>query len=216
VGALDVAADNVTPVDSLASFSSRGPVSADNSFRLKPDLAAPGTKIRSAVGPSGAGSTDTSYTTMSGTSMATPHVAGAVALIWSAQPSLRNDIDKTEAILNASAFHIPSPATGNCDGGAVVVPNNWYGYGRLDAKAAVDYALLETTSVTLDANGQTHIQFYAGQNRTYRLEEEFDMTNSWQQVPNVNDIMANANGILEFIDPNGASHPTVFYRVRIP
>ena len=201
-----------TGTDTIASFSSRGSVSVDGSLRLKPYLSAPGTTVRSAVGPSGAGSTDTSYTTMSGTSMATPHVAGAVALIWSAQPSLRNDINKTEAILNASAFHI---ANGNCDGGTALVPNNTFGYGRLDAKAAVDHALLEITAIVPDNAGGLHIQFYAGANRTYHLEQEFDMTNSWQPVPGVNDLTANTNGPAEFVDPNGQSHPEAFYRIRI-
>ncbi len=88
VGALSTGTDNI------ASFSSRGPVLADGSMRLKPDISAPGTSVRSSTRTS-----TTSYGSMSGTSMATPHVAGAVALLWSAQPSLRHDIDRTEAVL---------------------------------------------------------------------------------------------------------------------
>ncbi|MGH7939005.1 MAG: S8 family serine peptidase, partial [Bryobacteraceae bacterium] len=57
--------------DTIASFSSRGPVTADGSMRLKPDLAAPGTNVRSSYN-----SSDTSFAFLSGTSMATPHVAG--------------------------------------------------------------------------------------------------------------------------------------------
>src|SRR5205814_1618942 len=135
---------------------SRGPVTVDNSFRLKPDLTAPGTNTRSSLPD-----TISSYGTLSGTSMATPHVAGAVALLWSAQPELRNDVAMTETILNESAVHILS---GTCDSG-VVSPNNTYGYGRLDVKAAVDRALFAVRDVAHSGVAVT-VTFYAGAGRT--------------------------------------------------
>ncbi len=116
--------------DTIASFSSRGPVTVDGSMRLKPDLSAPGTNVRSSYNTS-----ISTYAFLSGTSMATPHVAGAVALLWSAHPELQNDIDATESILNSSAHHILSNA---CDIGVPVTPNNTYGNGRLDVLAAVE------------------------------------------------------------------------------
>ncbi|HEY4723741.1 MAG TPA: S8 family serine peptidase, partial [Anaerolineae bacterium] len=119
VGALN------TGTDGIAGFSSLGPVIADGSNRRKPDIAAPGSNVRS----SERGNT---YGSMSGTSMATPNVAGAVALLWSARPSLKNQITATEEILNNSAVHI---ATTACSSSGW--PNNVYGYGRLDVKAAV-------------------------------------------------------------------------------
>lgn len=126
VGALNTGTDNI------ASFSSRGPVTLDGSGRQKPDIAAPGTSTRSSTR-----TTTTSYGSLSGTSMATPHVAGAVALLWSVQPALRNNIDQTETILNNATFHIAS-ATCSSSGG---FPNNVFGYGRLDIKSAVDQGL---------------------------------------------------------------------------
>lgn len=73
--------------DNVASFSSRGPTS-DN--RIKPDICFPGVNIVScrAAGTSMGHPVDASYTSASGTSMATPHAAGACALILQAKPGL--------------------------------------------------------------------------------------------------------------------------------
>ncbi len=115
----------------IAGFSSRGPVIADGSGRPKPDLSAPGVSVVSAALGGGT-------TSLSGTSMASPHVAGAVALLWSAVPSLVGNIDLTEQILIKSA--VPVPANGCGEGVSAIVPNNTYGYGRLDILAAVQEA----------------------------------------------------------------------------
>src|SRR6266516_3484278 len=117
----------VTGSDTIASFSSRGPVIADNSNRIKPDISAPGTGTRSSTNAS-----DSSYANFSGTSMATPHVAGAVALLWSGLPSLRNQITASRDTLNHTAHFIASAQCG--DAGP---PNNVYGWGRVDILAAV-------------------------------------------------------------------------------
>jgi serine protease AprX len=121
--------------DGIASFSSRGPVTADGSGRAKPDLVAPGSSVRSSY-PTGG------YTALSGTSMASPHVAGAVALLWSAFPSLRGNVDHTEFILEQTAKHLTT--TQGCGGDtSSQVPNNVYGYGRIDVLAAYNYAAAE-------------------------------------------------------------------------
>ena len=80
----------------LAPFSSTGPVTVDGSGRIKPDIAAPGVDVWSAW-PGG------QYAMNSGTSMAGPHVAGVVALLWSANPALIGDIERTEEILRETA-----------------------------------------------------------------------------------------------------------------
>lgn len=127
VGALTTGTDN------LASFSSRGPVTSDSSNRLKPDIAAPGTGTRSCYNTS-----DTAYANLSGTSMATPHVAGGVAVLLSARPVLRHDVAMTRTVLNNSAFHINS-STCSSSG---TFPNNLFGWGRLNVKSAYDTLLL--------------------------------------------------------------------------
>ena len=130
-----------TPItNTISSFSSRGPVTLDGSNRLKPDITAPGSNIRSSTRTS-----ITSYGSLSGTSMAGPHVAGVVALLWSAHPELRNNIDATENVLNETAVDVIAAAT--CGGDTGQVPNNTWGYGRIDAKAAVDkLAILSAVS----------------------------------------------------------------------
>ena len=138
IGALSTGTDNI------ASFSSRGPVTADGSGRLKPDICAPGTSTRSSSRTS-----DTSYTSLSGTSMASPHVAGGVGLLLSARPALRGNVMGTRNFINQSAVHILSST---CDGGgAGVSPNNTFGHGRIDVQAAVN-SVMQVTSVVSRKN----------------------------------------------------------------
>ena len=130
-----------TGSDTIASFSSRGPTTADGSMRRKPDIAAPGTSTRSATR-----SSDTAYASLSGTSMASPHVVGAVALLLSARPALQRDPLTTRTALNNGAFHINSAT---CDaGGPASWPNNVYGYGRLDVKNAADNVMRVSSAVS--------------------------------------------------------------------
>src|SRR5205085_5365762 len=77
------------------------------------------------------------YASFNGTSMATPHVAGAVALLWSAYPSLKNQIGPTESLLDQGAVHVSVSSCGSSG-----VPNNAFGWGRLDVKGALDLTTL--------------------------------------------------------------------------
>jgi hypothetical protein len=126
VGAVDRSGD-------VAAFSSRGPVTADGSDRIKPDIAAPGVNIFSSL-------PDGNYGESSGTSMAGPHVAGVVALLWSADPSLIGDIDRTEQIIVDTAQPYVGETLGCFTEGT---PNAAYGYGIVDAYAAVKEVLGE-------------------------------------------------------------------------
>jgi hypothetical protein len=124
VGAIDQAGN-------VAIFSSRGPVIADGSGRIKPDIVAPGEGIFSSL-PGG------TYGSNSGTSMAGPHVAGAVALLWSADPTLIGDIDRTEQLLIQAADPYTGSVVGCFEGD---IPNAAYGYGILDVYEAVKETL---------------------------------------------------------------------------
>jgi len=142
----------------ITIFSSRGPIPGENNL-LKPDIAAPGQNIRSSIPDGGYGVAD-------GTSMAGPHVAGLVALIWSANPDLIGQIEETEEIIRQSAR--PVMVNAACDlqgnrplselslmeqmeamanatecacGNVTGVPNNVYGWGEIDALSAVRRAL---------------------------------------------------------------------------
>ncbi|WP_225854156.1 S8 family serine peptidase [Micromonospora sp. ALFpr18c] len=113
--------------DRLAVFSSRGPRHGDNA--PKPDITGPGVDIlaaRSQYAAAGEGA----YQTMSGTSMATPHVAGAAALLAATHP------DWTGARLK-DALMSTSKATPRH-------PLEWAGSGRVDVDAAVHATVFAT------------------------------------------------------------------------
>jgi subtilisin family serine protease len=112
--------------NNIASFSGRGPSALGGG--IKPNVSAPGVDVRSSVPTNGYGS-------MSGTSMASPHVAGTVALIISRNPALRGDISGIRSILDTTATDKSDLSCGGTAGN-----NNVYGQGRLNAFAAVSAA----------------------------------------------------------------------------
>ena len=117
-----------TSSDSMAYYSSRGYATGTN--LMKPDIVAPGSGVKSAYYTS-----DTSYTSLDGTSMAGPHVAGAVALLWSARACFMNRQDATQVVINNSALDLPGIVE-SCGGNYTTGPNNTWGNGRLDILAA--------------------------------------------------------------------------------
>jgi subtilisin family serine protease len=117
----------------IASFSSRGHVTVDGSNRIKPDISAPGVNVRSCL-------KDGSFANYNGTSMAGPHVAGLVALMISANQALSGEVDKIQEIINYTAKHMTSTQTCNNVPGTSI-PNNTFGYGIIDAEAAIDLVL---------------------------------------------------------------------------
>ncbi|UCD75797.1 MAG: S8 family serine peptidase [Phycisphaerales bacterium] len=147
---LAVAAVNANnPSWPIADFSSRGPTNCtpDGTWATKPDIAAPGVDVRSAY-PGGG------YTTMSGTSMASPHVNGVVALIRQANPDL--SMEQAKQIIYDTAYDLGDPGE-----------DNDYGWGMIDAYEAVLLALSSTSLMfefpdgrpdLIDPNGGTTIR----------------------------------------------------------
>ncbi len=119
--------------DTIAGFSSRGPVTVNGTGIRKPDVSAPGVAVRSCI-------RDSSYATFSGTSMAGPHTVGLVALMISANPDLAGQVELIEDIVEQTA--VPKTDTVDCGGiSSQDIPNNIYGYGRINALAAVNEGL---------------------------------------------------------------------------
>lgn len=115
----------------IAVFSSRGPSALDKG--VGPDAVAPGVNIRSAV-PGNA------YSSMSGTSMAGPHMVGIVALMWSANKNYIGRVTETAEVLRKTA--IPLKSSENCGGvSGQAIPNNTFGFGFVDSLAAVQTVL---------------------------------------------------------------------------
>ena len=135
--------------NALASFSSRGPSTFYTPNILKPNISAPGVNVRSTTRTS-----DTSYGNNSGTSMAGPHVAGVVALLWSARPGLVRNIALTKQVLQNSANPAVILVPAQTCGGTLSteIPNNSFGHGRVDALNA--YNISAPTAATAIISGQ--------------------------------------------------------------
>lgn len=120
-----------TSTDSLASFSSRGPAYYQNNYYIKPEISAPGVNIRGAYPRD-------RYTSLSGTSMASPLVGALVVLMTANCPCIARDVTQIEKIIKETAapkFISSGPFCGNDS--ATSRPNNHFGWGRIDALAAV-------------------------------------------------------------------------------
>lgn len=148
-----------TAADTIVNFSSRGPVLVDGSLRLKPNVSAPGSGVRSSI-PGGG------YQLLSGTSMAAPHVAGLVALVLDARPDLAGQVDVLESLIEQSAIAMTTTETcGDIPGSQV--PNNTFGWGRINALATVQSALaLPAPTIQINQTTDT-VGYYPGQVFTY-------------------------------------------------
>jgi subtilisin family serine protease len=127
------------PIGSLVEFSSNGPIvelrdkKMTTSPVFKPDLVAPGSRIKSAVDSKALIADDNGdrhtdgYALMDGTSQAAPHVTGAIALLFERKPTLTQD--EVKEILTSSTTK---------DGFTGLTPNNLWGHGKLNIKAAIE------------------------------------------------------------------------------
>lgn len=125
--------------DELADFSSRGPGYAPG---IKPEISAPGVYIRSSI-PGG-----NFYGYKSGTSMAAPHISGVAALLLSAEPNL--SVDDLERVMMDSAIPLTDTDYPNS-------PNYGFGYGLVNALAAVNSVNCGGPIGDLDGNGLVNV-----------------------------------------------------------
>ena len=126
---------------SIWSSSSRGPSPFHSSN--DPNVCAPGANIRSSV----RGDLSRRW---NGTSMSGPHVAGLVALMWSANSSLIGNVSGTENIIEQTANSTSSSTCSPPSG----IPNNLYGWGEIDCYQAVVQGM-STPTPTITPGGPT-------------------------------------------------------------
>jgi subtilisin family serine protease len=121
--------------DVMAYFSSRGPRLGDRA--VKPDVSAPGVGIVAAraAGTSLGAPEDDYYTSLEGTSMATPHVAGLAAILKHRHPAW--DGERLKAAITASTVPVP---------GATAFDT---GTGRVDAERAIAQTVISSGSLNL-------------------------------------------------------------------
>ena len=119
----------------ISGFSSRGPSWLHPSDFI-PDVMAPGENIRSSV-PGGGYEGG-----WNGTSMAGPHVTAMIGLMWSANPALQGLVDITYEIIEQTAVPLTGEEGSGCGGDYLDGPNNDWGFGTIDALAAVQAAML--------------------------------------------------------------------------
>ncbi|MBK9732697.1 MAG: S8 family serine peptidase [Chitinophagaceae bacterium] len=132
-----------------APFSSRGNTQVNNIFLTKPNVAAPGVDVLSCI-------PGNQYAFFSGTSMAGPHVAGTVALMISANPALAGEVDEIENILQETAQ--PATTFDGCGSDqSTSIPNNTFGFGIIDALAAVEKSLLATTAFSFEEHSNISV-----------------------------------------------------------
>src|SRR2546426_3710263 len=197
-----IAVGAVDNTDTIASFSSVGGPMADHG------IVAPGVNIFSSWLLDG-------YATLSGTSMATPHVAGTIALMMQSNPSLTPAQIKN-TLFSTACTGITSPS---CPSGAV--PNSVYGHGRVDALAAHNAVVAQTApgiptglKATTASYSSIVLSWTAPPNNGgsaitgYKIERSADGGTSWSTIA------ANTGSTATTYSDNGLAPSTTYtYRV---
>ncbi|MCH1625166.1 S8 family serine peptidase [Fredinandcohnia sp. SECRCQ15] len=177
----------------MADFSSRGPVV--KTWMVKPDVSAPGVNIVSTV-PTHDPSNPHGYAAYQGTSMASPHVAGASALLLQAHPNW--SVQDVKAALMNTAENLIDPATGED------YPHNTQGAGSIRVLDAINAKTLVTPGshsfgvFYKDKGKQVEKQHFTIKNlsnerKSYSFEVKFDGNPNGIKVITSNNLKVNAN-----------------------
>ncbi|WP_272495807.1 S8 family peptidase [Bacillus pinisoli] len=178
--------------ETVADFSSRGPVM--DTWMIKPDVSAPGVNIVSTV-PTHNPDAPHGYASYQGTSMASPHVAGAVALILEAHPTY--GVDNVKAALMNTAENLYDP-------NGVLYPHNTQGAGSIRPLDAINADTLVTTGshsfgvFYKDKGKQVEKQHFTIKNlsnkrKTYSFDVKFTGNPDGIKVMTSNNLRVNGN-----------------------
>jgi subtilisin family serine protease len=136
----DTTGGTPTVVPQIAGFSSRGPALANESDLLKPDVTAPGVSVLAAVAPPSG--QDRSYDLYSGTSMASPHIAGLAALMVGDRPKWTPMQVKSAMMTTAKSLKNPNGKAirdGFAQGAGHVTPADMFDPGLFVTSDADDW-----------------------------------------------------------------------------
>jgi hypothetical protein len=162
----------------MAGFTSLGPVLSDGSMRTKPNITGPGVSVRSSV-------PDNDYDELSGTSMSGPHVAGVAALVMSSEPRLIGRVMDVRTLLERTAnpdVKVSNTAS-TCGGTAATdIPNNIFGFGQVDALAAVLARPQLAVKITAPATVKTGEEFSVIVEVSQPASGKIDATNALYDV----------------------------------
>ena len=201
--------------DSIAGSSSRGPRASDGDTdpydEMKPDVGAPGTQIMAPAAWS-----KTAYVNLDGTSMATPAVAGVLALIIQANPELMPSNSESLEWPLKQILHDTAQ-----DYGSATFPmlsskfDGAYGWGQVDAFGAVNRALnLKTTSMGGDnfvysrqdatISGSTDLIRSPWTSEDDELVYTFTIPNNWGRPSNLRVTSDHSTELSSSIQPQGS------------
>ncbi len=179
--AFDVGASNSS--DGIAGFSSRGKVlpNAFSDTLMKPDVVAPGVSVYSC--------TIGGYASWDGTSMAGPHVAGAVALFLDAHPAFIGNPAGIEGQIRSNATSLGSTAAQTCNGSTPpAIPNPVWGWGRLNAFELLSLPVELLFFKAFSKNDAVQIDWATASETNadhFLIEKSRDGSTGWQQLKKV-------------------------------
>ncbi len=173
--------------DNIASFSSRGPV--NQTFDIKPDIVAPGVNINSSLPNNNFGS-------MSGTSMATPHIAGAAALLKQLHPDwtpeqIKSSFMGTALDIGADVW---SQGSGRVDVYKAAQTNS------ILAPSSINFGFVDLSQSVWTKSDTLKLYNYSNESKTYylTLEQNFPEGFSYTIEPDIATIDGNSNTDIVF------------------